>query len=608
MVFGAIALLAASAASYTAARRALATCHEGSRAVAVALAMAFVAVVPAQACRVLGQLGLGLPGGLALAAGAAGVIAIALGRRVPLTHADGDADAPPLRLGRITAAALVALWAAVTVLSWRSDFYDETAHWSNALQIARGVVPPRVVFVPDAVYHYHWAVNALMAALVDAGLTAPQAEDLVTSGCFALFLTLCWQLGARLGGRRGGAVMAIGLPLVSSPLAWPLLPLGVLSLGSPYPVAWSELLQVPLPPLANFFQHSQGLAMPLFLATLLVWAPLRHPTTKHRAGPSRIVGGVLVALFSLVNIVYFQALGVVLGASALFDLVRTRAVKPFLVDMAVLLAAFAGAATLGGVLQGSPAAELGTFFPDPPAMRALHHVVVFGFPLVLGALFWRSFPPLSAGLGAAALLFFVVPNVVVLRDTWDIVKLYDVAVLCAGLLLFAGVAKRGGLTIPIVSATSAVSVAWLVVNACAPALGEPERHELVLRDDVEALRRAFTHHIPPRARVLTDDPSLGRETGFHTPGFAPVASTFDPFVVLQLDRESVLTDAHARERAIRDLRDQELDALRIDFVIATPSLMQGASAEGRDALGDQARFEVVESAGGAVLLRRVRQP
>ncbi|OGQ11260.1 MAG: hypothetical protein A2138_03550 [Deltaproteobacteria bacterium RBG_16_71_12] len=607
-LLGALALLAASAACYAAARRSLAACHEGSRAVAVALAMAFVAVIPAQACRALGQLGLGLPGGLALCAGAAAVIAIALGRRAPVTRVDGDANAPPLRPDRITTAALAALWAAVTVLSWRSDFFDESVHWQNALQIARGVVPPRVVFVPDAVYHSHWAVDGLMAALVGAGFTAPQAEDLVTSACFALFLTLAWQLGARVGGPRGGAVMAIGLPLVSSPLAWPLIPLGVLSLGSPYPPSWSELLQVPNPPLVNFFQHAQGLGMPLFLAALLIWAPLRRAPAKTAVGPSRVVGGVLVALLSLCNVVYFQALGLVLGASALFELARTRAVKPFLVDLAALLAALAGAVVLGGVLAEGPAVVLGSFFRDPPVLRALHHVVAFGLPLLLGGFFWRSFPPLSAGLAATAALLFAVPNVVVLRDHWDIVKLYDVAVLCAALLLFAGVAKRGGAALAIVPVTSALSVAWLVVNAGAPALGVPERHELVLRDDVEALRRAFTAHIPPRARVLTDDPGLGRETGFLTPGFVPVASTFDPYPVLHLDREAVLADAHARERAVRALRDDDLDLLRIDFVIATPSLVQGASADGRAALGDAARFELVESAGQAVLLRRVRQP
>ena len=78
--------------------------------------------------------------------------------------------------------------------------------------------------------------------------------------------------------------------------------------------------------------------------------------------------------------------------------------------------------------------------------------------------------------------------------------------------------------------------------------------------------------------------------------------------MLHLDREAVLADAHARERAVRALRDDDLDLLRIDFVIATPSLVQGASADGRAALGDAARFELVESAGQAVLLRRVRQP
>ena len=495
----------------------------------------------------------------------------------------------------------------MAIVTLRGNFFDEVFHWPAALTTARGIIPPAIPAFPDVVHPYHWGVDALYAELVIAGLPVQLAVDAITLLCAGLLLALAWVLGARFaGGTKGATVTALVLPFAGSALAWPLFQLGHLSLPSPYPDAWSGILSVPMPLIAVFFQHPQGLAMPLFIAVLLLFC--RDITT-----PVRIVGTLLLALVSLANTVTFGALGLGLGGAALYRATRHRSLQMFAVDTGALLAALALALSLGGMLSSGASFAAGAFFQDPLLLRVARHVVLFGLPL-LGLLFFvRDFGQLGVTLASIAVVCYLAPNFLVLENTWDIVKFYDVGQFSAGILFAIGLgrayqaAHRRAVVLLAAAFTTVVPVLWLMVNAAAPFSGVEVNSEISAHRAFDGLRRAFTNDIPPRSNVLTDDPRVGNHTGFFTPGFS-LSGVFDPYRYFGIARaEAAAAQAHWAQ-ALQHLRRQDLDALKIDFVLVTASTMARLSPEGREALDDRARFIEVNRVEGATLMRVLRRP
>ncbi len=531
--------------------------------------------------------------------------------------------------------ALVA-WATIGTQLWD----EPNCHFPVVSALARGVVPAVHPLFPNEPFRYHYAFDVL-AALPRAllGLPAHVAIDVATLWCWALLLALAYAGGAQLAGRQGAAWAIVLVPLGSGlGLSWLYRDFYLLQLDSAaIPARWA--VSTPPPVISNFFQHPQGLGMSVALAVLLL-ATERDAlggAPGRTGGPSRrfALAALLLGLGSLAHVVFFAALGLVLGgavtarAAAALRTARTtgRPRGDVLREAALSLLLLAGALVvargLGGFFAGgtktTPADLLvfgRSYFGEPLGLALLHHLFVFGLPLVAAplAVFARRAPgdgqagdgeadagqALRRALLLGVLVGFAVPQLVTYARSWDIVKFFGIGAFFANLLL-ADVAarhvRRPVLRALVLALATPAALHWLVRMSVMNGVAgiHPMQFPRSPRTG-EALYAALDGVIPRDARVLSTNVDVAVGGGFLTPGFE-WAEHGDSYMLDRAENERL---AALRAEARRTLARPALDGLGVDYVVLSPGDVASLTPEGRAALDDPARFthlRAVEAGG-----------
>ena len=182
--------------------------------------------------------------------------------------------------------------------------------------------------------------------------------------------------------------------------------------------------------------------MPVALAVLLLMFG------RHAEAPGHFrrfaAGAVLLGMLSLAQIVFFGTLGIACGVAVLLRSLTHRRMLRTSGELLLLFVALLIAFSLGGFLsferQLDSAIVWGKRFYDEPVLQSvLHHLTLFGLPLISLFVFpfllrRRSFD-LRVALLAAAVVGFVVPNLASYARSWDIVKFYGVGAFFANLVL-----------------------------------------------------------------------------------------------------------------------------------------------------------------------------
>ncbi len=595
---GAVLLLGSWLAALVTARALLLRVGVGERSLACCVAVGMMAVVPGQLCRVTES--------LVVAMGLAGVLFVAI--FALLRERGGAAPAPAEPPSRPAWPAWVVGGAALACVAhgaWFRNFFDEEHHVPMALALAHGVAPPEHPLLPGQVLPYHWGVDALYAQLAVAGLPIDRAIDVVTVGSFALLLWTASTLGALTAGRVGATLAPIVVPLAGGVLAQPLHDdLGPFAVTSPWPAAWREWTQRPPPLTADFFQHPQGLAMPLVLAVLALVAVERAAEDEQRRRWRVATGAALLACLSLVQAVHFLVLGFGLAGARIVMLARGDHRRRDAIDLALLAAAAACAPALGGFF--APGAGTGAtlqwgidFFRTASATESVvRHVVVFGVPLVLlpAALTGRVGFRYAVVLGAV--VGFALPNVVVYRHTWDIVKLYSAggflaAVACADTLARWWAGRVVVVRVAVVAlalVTVEFPFAWLASRTVlqgrfgvpVKADWRPSAQLMALGDDVRSL-------VGARERVVVAGVDVARVTGLAAPGFD--ARRYANGHIVDFARARALQGAHGS--ALERMDPAALDELQATWVLLSDAELPRLGEGARRALADPQRFEVV---------------
>lgn len=596
-------LLASWAAALALAARLLRRAGVGERSLACSLALGLLAVVPGQLCRITDDLRVAM--GLTAVVFAV-AFALVRTRGAPAAGATVPLARPAWPAIVVGATALVC----VAHGAWFRNFFDEEHHVPMALSLAHGVAPPEHPLLPGQVLPYHWGVDALYAQLVAAGVPIDRAIDVVTIASFALLLWCASTLGALGAGRVGATLLVLMVPLAGSALAQPLHDdLGPLAVTSPWPAGWREWTQRPPPITADFFQHPQGLAMPLVLAVLALLAVERAHDDPQQRRRRVALGAVLLACLSLVQAVHFVVLGFGLAAATVVAIARGRERRRHVVDLAVLAAAAACAPALGGFF--APGAGTGAtlvwgtdFFRAASALESMvRHLVFFGVPLVLlpAALARRDRLGLALVLGAT--VGFALPNVVVYRHSWDIVKLYSAGGFLAGIACAdtlarwwstRGVVARVMVARVVVVVLALVTIefplAWLASRTVLQGrLGVPVKGDWRPSRDLVALGAAVRPLVGARERVVVFSVDVARLTGLAAPGFD--ARRYANGHIVDFARAQALQDAHAR--ALARLEPAALHELGVAWVLLAEAEVARLGEEARRALADRQRFEVV---------------
>lgn len=595
---GAMLLVACWGAAVVVARGALLRAGEARASLVACLACALVAVLPGQLCRATG----GLPLAMGLSAVLFAVGAFALRRTARELPPLGAVDARPAWPAWIVGGA--ALVCVVHGALFR-NFFDDEHHVPMAMALVRGVAPPEHPLLPGQVLPYHWGVDALYAQLVVAGVPIDRAIDLVTIGSFALLLWTAATFGALAAGRVGATLLPMLAPLAGSVLAQPLHDdLGPFAIASRYPPAWREWTRRPPPITADFFQHPQGLALPLVLAVLALVAVEREHDDERRRVWRCALGAALLSALSMVQAVHFLVLGFGLGAAALCVFVRTRDRRRLAIDLGLLAAAGLLAPVLGGFF--SPSAGTGgtlvwglDFFRATSVADSLaHHLVAFGVPLLL--------LPLAAVAGGRLRLAFVfgaaigllLPNVVVYRHTWDIVKLYSAGGFLASVALADTLARswrtRGvvgrALVVLLVVFTIEFPLAWLASRTVLQGrLAIPAKVDWRPRRELTALGDQVRPLVPTRDLVLVHEVDVARVTGLFAPGFD--ARHYASGHIVDFTKARALTAA--QRRAWQDMDPAALELLQVRWVLVSEGELARLGEQARAALADPQRFEVV---------------
>jgi hypothetical protein len=387
---------------------------------------------------------------------------------------------------------------------------------------------------------------------------------------------------------------------------------------SALPSSWGEAMPPPI--ISNFFQHPQGLGMPLALCALLLWT---HEVPE--AGAARrlrlALAAALLGTLALAQIVFFSVLGLALGAASLARARRRRDPRGLALELGLLLGALALARSLGGFFAPGPSpAEIFVFEPFMPGsagLRVTWHATMFGLPLLtlpfaLHRL--REDPsPLRVALAVAVAVGFAVPNMVRYRLSWDIVKFYGIGGFFLNLLfadLVARAAARGGARRAF-AALGAALAAWsglffiVRMSALDGRLGVPPMHFPPPSAIGRLAAEALEPHAGPDDLVFSTNVDVGLAGGLLTPGFDR----------RQLGHSFMLDEARmdawyaAKERARRDLGAEDLARLGVRFLVLSPGDEAALSSAGRAALDDPSRFErlgEVEHGGDRRALFRVR--
>ena len=505
--------------------------------------------------------------------------------------------APPLPrvvMAMTAIAFFLVVWAALGGHWWD----EHNCHDGVVTVLARGIVPPVHPLFPTEPFRYHYGFDVLAAQL--RAFTGAPADDVIdgaTVVCFVLLLSMARELGATLGGRVGATVAMFFVPFgggllslffwgQSGPLEFRL---------SAIPAAWLHM-EIPPPVISNFFQHPQGLGMPLSLAVLRLFIHDKYP-------PERLViGSLLLGALSLAHIVFFGVMGLMLGVVVVVRFIQHRQLKQSSQTIAALLSALGVAYLLGGMLERGPdvgnVLAFGTsFFKGPPLQIIMLHVVHFGVPLVATAvgiyLVARHPTTLRIALLAGAVIGFSVPNFVTYERSWDIVKFYGIGNFFANLLLAGFVAqliknKRRVLATLTIFATIFTGVLWIVrMGILDGQFGIPKMRFPPPSDIGELTAERLEPYLKDDDFIYSSNTDIGLSGGMLTPGFNWRVDG----IGYMLDRK-VADELHKNyQRVRRNLSAEDLRALKARFVVLSPGDLRGLPPSAKQALQDPERFE-----------------
>lgn len=595
------ALLISFAAVLLAVRRVLVEhCDESRLSIALASTLAVGGTLPYVIGRVIGRLDAGV-----WAAGAvSALIVLVLPRR--------DRHPPPLErqpLHRFALGILVLLSSMAMTTTWFGYQFDEAqGHIPLSKMLARNSLLLQHPFFPGDPFRYHFAFNVLVAELMQAGLPVLRAIDVVVTACFIAFIWLSIDIGQQLAGRLGASLGSFLIPMATGTfffVTFASLDFGFLSFkGLPVPANWADNWSDSVPPvISNFFQHPQGLGMPISLAVLMMTG--REVEDEGLSRRRFSFGCLLLGLCSLAQFVYFLILGLALGVSSATVALRRRDLRYLAFRTLTLLGALGIAFVLGGFL--TPTEANGTslirwgvsYFDDGPLMKVLRHFVVFGFPLFLLPLsasrLSKNHFVLRVTLLVGALVAFVIPNIAIYERSWDIVKFYGVGELLANVLLVdvaaEFLARRSGKSFKIWLIASILvltnsSWIWFLrhsfldgrVAGIPPAFLPP--HMLV----GEAILERLGDSLGPYDRVMATNQEDGAGGGILTPGVARSDMSF----LVDLRRAQRYADA--LDRARRHLARGDLDLLEVKFISLGPDDVASLAPDGIAATKDTTRL------------------
>lgn len=493
-------------------------------------------------------------------------------------------------------------------------FWDEySCHYPLTASLARGVVPAEFPLFPGEQFRYHYGFDLLAGAVrALTGLDVAWSLDVVSFGLLALLLGVARDLGASLGGRRATALMPTLLLMGTGTLVFTLFadmgPLEVRLEG--LPARWRQ--SVPPPTISNFFQHPQGLGMPLALATLMLFdRPLEDPLRKRRT----LLGAFVMAALSLAQIVFFGVLGLVLGLVSLGLAIRARRVRPLIFDGLALAGSLVAAFLIGGFLAPGPPVESmlrfgKSFFVDPPGLVIVFHLVVFGAPLIalpfaLVAT-WRRPSPLRLSLAVAAVFGFLVPHFATYERSWDIVKFLTVGAFFANALfvdLLDRWPPRRAWAVPAIGAIVLVSTlsSWIFLLRFGVIDGKFGISPMHFPPPSE-IGRVTAERLEPRMvegdQVFSTNTDIGSAGGLPTPGF-PWRQVGIGFM---LDRPRAEQLHHFKQIARRSLDPEALRGLDVQWMALSSGDRAALDTTGRRRLADPERFTLVDEvqAGGQV--------
>jgi hypothetical protein len=509
-------------------------------------------------------------------------------------------DFPPLMVARPSRLAVGIALVALVLVSWAAIggyWWDESfLHYMLSNVLGRGVVPPVHPLYPLEPMRYHYGYDFLAGQLrAFTGLSIVHACDVVTIWSFILLLMAGAAIGGSLGQRRGAGIAMILIPFGTGLLRYFLFrDFGTMELRwSMLPESWFDPL--PPPTISNFFQHPQGLGMPIALAVLVLFDG-NEVSPKQRSYRTAI-GALLLGLLSIANFAFFLMLGAMLGLAILWRAITDRTFVRGLGELAMLVGSLAIAFLLGGVFEpGGQQGEMLTvgrsFFPDPILQRILRYLVLFGVPLLalpFALVKLRRRPSmLRVALCSGALIGYLLPNFVVYERSWDIVKFLGIATFFANVLVADLLARARRPTVVIVGLlTTLTGWAFLVrMSVMDGQLGVPRmhfgRHHAV--DDLLADR--LSPFVAPRQRVLSMFEGTAQGGGFLTPGFRwqTHGATY------MMDRAALDQLSAHHTRAARDLDADAIEALDVHFLVLRRHDLARLSNKGKRALEDPTRF------------------
>lgn len=585
-ILGGLLLLFAWGLTWLAARAVLAQVGERRLGVVSGFAVALLYTLP----NLLGPWLLDLRLAVLATAIVSALTVRALWRRGGPESPGSAAFSRPTQLG------LLVLVALVTWASFGGYFWDEwNCHDPLVAVMARGLFPPEHPLFPGEPFRYHYGFDLLAAQVrACAGLPLGAAIDVVNVALFVVLLWVGRDVGESLGGRLGAQLGPFIIPLGTGFLEVLLFgDSGWMSLKeSPFPASYGQA--VPPPMLSNFFQHPQGVGMPVSLAVLLLFAD------RWEIGrPRRLVGAALLGMLALGQIVYFGLLGLALGAVSVERALRGRRWRELPIDLGLLLLALGLAKLSGGFFAPGPQLPSMMIYGQGLWSDPWFHVVgrlgvYFGLALlaVPAAIYWafRRPAPLRTAALVAGLVGLVVPLSMTYRDSWDIVKFFSAFGFFANVLtieLLVALKSRRALLVICTILTLSTGVVWLLrMSVFDGRFGVPAMHfpppALIGQQAAEALQP----HLGPKDRVYSRRVELGLAGGLLTPGFDH-QRLGQGFILDRPAHERLLA---AAEQARRTLDPAALTTLGVRVLALWPEDLAQLTPNAKAALQDPNRF------------------
>jgi hypothetical protein len=567
-----------------AARAVLTRVDERRPSIVLSLSLALLAVAPALLGRPFDSLGAGLAATGVVCAPLAWFGARELARiRCP----DVPMTAETLAFV-VVAALLVALgaWVEIGARLWDG----ELAHYGFASSIARGVLPPEHPLFPGEPLRYHAGFDVLVALVVITGVSVGAAVHAVSLALLALTCLVAHDAvralaisqgtswGAQWAVACAPAVVLLGYGPASACLAGGWAAPSLASCGALFPSTWVGAQSMPPAVMSSFFQHPQGLAMPIALSLVLLCDRFERPKAHGRM----VVCGAGLVLLSQCQIVFFACVGFAIGMVTVADAVLRRRIA----DAAVRAVIFGAAGAVGlwtsHIASGVGELRFGRgYFNDGPAMLALHHLALFGLTVIAVPIAVARVVrgPMQHGahvravVAVAASAGFVVANTCTYARSWDIVKFFAVAAFFSNVLLaelLTALAARRGPWRVLACGLFALSIAsasfWLLRHGplngvIAPSYGLNAPSPLG-----KALLARAGDRIGTRDVVLTSRIDIW-QLGFHVAGAGRQAAKGQLIDLLRADERHRIA-----QRALRTFERRDLEALSVDWVLTRESV------------------------------------